>query len=126
MKEGRKKILIVEDNPSNMKLFRFILEAVDCELLEAIDGAEALKVAEENNPHLILMDIQIPKMDGLEVTRKLREMAAFKETPIVALTAFAMDKDEEAGFEAGCTEYIKKPFNAKNLLDVLRKYLQED
>lgn len=123
MKEGKKKILIVEDNSSNIKLFRFILRAVDCELLEAVDGVEALKMATENNPHIILMDIQVPKIDGLGVTRKLRQMEAFKETPIIALTAFAMEKDEAAGLEAGCTEYIKKPFSTKNLLETLSKYL---
>ena len=123
MAKERKKILIVEDNPSNLKLFKFILEPVKCKLLEAYDGAEALRIAREEKPDIILMDIQIPKMDGLEVTRQLRKLDEFKETPIIALTAFAMDRDEKAGFEAGCSDYLTKPFNTEKLMNILSKYL---
>lgn len=123
MAAERKKIMIVEDNPSNMKLFKLVLEPVNCEIVEAYDGIQALEVAKESMPDIILMDIQIPRLDGLEVTRKLRKMEQFVNTPIIALTAFAMERDEKAGLEAGCNDYITKPFNTAKFLEILRKYL---
>ena len=119
----KKKILIVEDNRSNLKMLRLVLEGIDCEILEAVDGAEAMEVAIENRPDIILMDIQIPKMDGLEVTRRLRKMQEFSKTPIIALTAFAMEKDEQAGHDAGCNEYMTKPFGTAKLLEIVHKYI---
>ncbi len=119
----KKKILIVEDNPANLKMLKLILENIDCEILKAVDGKEALAVSIEKVPDLILMDIQIPLIDGLEVTRRLRKMENFTKTPIVALTAFAMDKDEQAGLDAGCSEYMVKPFSTTKLLKVVKKYL---
>lgn len=119
----KKKILIVEDNPANLKMLKLILESIDCEILEAVDGDGALSVATEKEPDLILMDIQIPHIDGLEVTRRLRKMEAFTETPIIALTAFAMEKDEQAGLDAGCNEYMVKPFSTTKLLKIVKKYL---
>lgn len=119
----KKKILIVEDNPANLKMLKLILENVDCEILEALDGKEALAVSIEKVPDLILMDIQIPLIDGLEVTRRLRKMEGFTKTPIVALTAFAMEKDEQAGLDAGCSEYMVKPFSTTKLLKIVKKYL---
>lgn len=119
----KKKILIVEDNPANLKMLKLILENIDCEIFEALDGKDALALAIEKMPDLILMDIQIPRIDGLEVTRRLRKMEGFVETPIVALTAFAMEKDEQAGLDAGCTEYMVKPFSTTKLLKIVNKYL---
>ena len=119
----KKKILIVEDNRSNLKMLRLVLGEIDCEILEAVDGAEAMEVAIENRPDMILMDIQIPKMDGLEVTRRLRKMQEFSKTPIIALTAFAMEKDEQAGLDAGCNEYMTKPFSTAKLLEIVHKYI---
>ncbi len=119
----KKKILIVEDNRSNLKMLRLVLGEIDCEILEAVDGAEAMEIAIENRPDIILMDIQIPKMDGLEVTRRLRKMQEFSKTPIIALTAFAMEKDEQAGLDAGCSEYMVKPFSTTKLLKIVNKYL---
>ena len=120
---SKKKILIVEDNRSNLKMLRLVLEEMDCDILEATDGAEAMDVAIASMPDLILMDIQIPKMDGLDVTRRLREMQEFSKTPIIALTAFAMEKDEQAGLDAGCNEYITKPFSTAKLLEIVHKYI---
>ncbi len=119
----KKKILIVEDNPANLKMLKLILENIDCEILEAVNGDAALAVAIEKVPDLILMDIQIPHIDGLEVTRRLRKMEIFIKTPIIALTAFAMEKDEQAGLDAGCSEYMIKPFSTAKLLEILHKYL---
>ena len=119
----KKKILIVEDNPANLKMLKLILENIDCEILEAVDGEGALAVTIDKVPDLILMDIQIPHIDGLEVTRRLRKMEMFTKTPIIALTAFAMEKDEQAGLDAGCNEYMIKPFSTAKLLEILHKYL---
>ena len=119
----KKKILIVEDNPANLKMLKLIIENIDCEILEAVNGDEALAVTIEKEPDLILMDIQIPHIDGLEVTRRLRKMEIFTKTPIIALTAFAMEKDEQAGLDAGCNEYMIKPFSTAKLLEILHKYL---
>lgn len=108
-----KKILIVEDNPANMRLIRMVLKTRGYSVLEATDGEEALTVAIERRPDLIVMDIQLPKMDGLEVTKKLRQAPEFHKTPIIALTASAMDGDRERIIAAGCDEYIAKPVNTR-------------
>lgn len=119
----KKKILIVEDNPANLKMLKLMIKNINCEILEAIDGKEALAVTIEKEPDLILLDIQIPHIDGLEVTRRLRKMEKFTKTPIIALTAFALEKDAQAGFDAGCSEYMIKPFSRKKLMEILHKYL---
>jgi CheY-like chemotaxis protein len=108
-----KKILIVEDNPANMRLIRMVLKTRGYSVLEATDGEEALTVATTGRPDLIVMDIQLPKMDGLEVTKKLRQAPEFRQTPIIALTASAMDGDRERIIAAGCDEYISKPVNTR-------------
>jgi two-component system cell cycle response regulator DivK len=108
-----KKILIVEDNPANMRLIRMVLRDKGYSLLEATDGEEALAVAIEGCPDLIVMDIQLPKMDGLEVTRRLRQTPSFSQVPIIALTASTMEGDREKIIAAGCDEYISKPVNTR-------------
>lgn len=119
----KKRIMIVEDNLANLKMLNIIIESLDCEIIEALDGVEAMDLAIEKRPDIIFMDIQIPKIDGLEVIKRLRKMEEFSKTPIIALTAFAMEKDEQAGFDAGCNEYITKPFSTSKLLEIVRKYL---
>ena len=96
-----KRVLIVEDNPQNMKLLLMTLKPHGYDLLQAIDGEQALEVAIKGNPDLIIMDIQIPKMDGLEVTRRLRQMPDFNQVPIVAVTAYAMNTRRLPGLIAG-------------------------
>jgi CheY-like chemotaxis protein len=108
-----KKILIVEDNPTNLRLIRMVLRNKGYSLLEATDGEEALLVAIEGRPDLIVMDIQLPKMDGLEVTKRLRQTSYFRRVPIIALTASAMEGDKEKIIAAGCDEYISKPVNTR-------------
>lgn len=110
-----KKILIVEDNPQNMRLIEMALSAESYTLLEATNGEEALEVAKKERPDLILMDIQLPKMSGLEVTRKLREIPEFSRTPIIAITAYAMMGDEEKALDAGCNAYLTKPIRVREL-----------
>jgi CheY-like chemotaxis protein len=119
-----KKILIVEDNPTNMRLIRMVLGNKGYRLLEATDGEEALAVAIEGRPDLIVMDIQLPKMDGLEVTRRLRQTPQFRETPIIALTASAMEGDREKIMAAGCDEYISKPVSTHQFPRLVAEMLQ--
>ena len=108
-----KKVLIVEDDPKNMKLVMMTLKPHGYELLNATDGEEAIETALSEKPDLILMDMQLPKMSGLDATRKLRENPDFAEIPIVALTAYAMKGDEDKYLEAGCTAYMSKPINTR-------------
>ncbi|MFC1949369.1 response regulator [Chloroflexota bacterium] len=110
-----KKILIVEDDPKNMKLVVMALRPHGYALLNAVDGEEALEVATRDKPDLILMDMQLPKLSGLDVTRKLREDPSFSQTPIIALTAYAMKGDEDKYIEAGCNAYVSKPINTREL-----------
>lgn len=121
-----KKILVVEDNPANMRVIKMVLRDRGYTILEAVDGEEALAVAMERQPDLIVMDIQLPKMDGLEVTRRLRQTPEFKDTPIIALTAFAMEGDREKIIAAGCDKYISKPVNTRQFPEVVSAMLRED
>jgi CheY-like chemotaxis protein len=119
-----KKILVVEDNPANMRVIRMLLRSKGYTLLEATDGEEALAVAREGRPDLIIMDIQLPKMDGLEVTRRLRRTPEFKQTPIIALTASAMEGDRDKIIAAGCDEYVSKPVNTRRFPELVAEMLQ--
>ena len=118
-----KKILIVEDNPRNLGVILMTLRGRGYTLLEAVDGEEALKAADRENPDLILMDIQLPKIDGLEVTRRLRQIPAFSHVPIIALTAYAMKGDEERIMRAGCDAYLAKPFHIHELRSMMAEML---
>ena len=115
--------MIVEDNPQNMRLFEMILSAKSYTLLKAVDGEEALDMAMREHPDLIIMDIQLPGMNGLEVTRRLRENSAFSRIPIIAITAFAMKGDKEKAIEAGCSAYMTKPFNIRELTGMIAEML---
>ncbi len=107
-----------------MTLIEMTLRPKGYTLLEASDGEEALDMAIMERPDLIIMDIQLPKMDGLEVTRRLRQMPAFSHIPIVAVTAYAMRGDEEKIMEAGCNTYLPKPINTRELPRVIAEMLQ--
>ncbi len=119
------KILIVEDEPRNMKVVAMTLKPYGYDLLQAKDGEEALEIAAADHPDLILMDIQLPKMSGVEATQQLRKMPRFKNTPIVALTAYAMKGDKEKFLAAGCDAYLSKPFNTRELPEMVAKMLAE-
>jgi len=121
----KEKILIVEDNPQNMALIEIILRDKSYTLLKAIDGEEALDVAVREQPDLIIMDIQLPKLSGLEVTRRLRQLSAFRRVPIVALTAYAMKGDKERFIAAGCDAYLSKPISTRELPKVIDRMLQQ-
>jgi two-component system cell cycle response regulator DivK len=118
-----KKVLIVEDNELNMKLFHDLLEAQGYEILETREGLQALSLAREHHPDLILMDIQLPEISGLEVTKWLKEDDELASIPVVAVTAFAMKGDEERIREGGCEAYISKPISVAHFLDTIRKLL---
>jgi CheY-like chemotaxis protein len=117
------EILIVDDNPDNVDLARIVLESEGCRMRAAEDAQRALQVLETYHPRLILMDVQMPGMDGLELTRRLRADAAFDDVAIVALTAYAMRTDEEKAREAGCDGYISKPIDTRNFGALVRRYL---
>ena len=119
----KKKILIVEDNPENMRLLEMTLRARGYTLLKATDGEKALDIAMRKRPDLIIMDIQLPKMNGLEVTKKLRETPAFSHTPIIGVTAYAMKGDKEKVIASGCDVYLSKPINTGELPKVIAKML---
>lgn len=121
-----KKVLIVEDDPRNMKLVMMTLKPRGYILLSAADGEEAVRVTLDEKPDIVLMDMQLPKMNGMDATRKIRENPDFTEIPILALTAFAMKGDEDKYIEAGCTAYMSKPINTRELPAVVAKLLGDE
>jgi two-component system cell cycle response regulator DivK len=116
-------ILYVEDNPDNRTLVRRILLAEDYALLEAINAADALHILQREQPDLILMDINMPDMDGYTLTAKIRAMPGFERIPILALTANVMRGDKEKTLEAGCDGYIQKPLDIDQLIREVEKFL---
>ena len=118
-----KKVLIVEDNELNMKLFHDLLDAQGYETLQTREGLQALALAREHRPDLILMDIQLPEISGLEVTKWLKEDDELAHIPVVAVTAFAMKGDEERIRAAGCDGYIAKPLAYKEFLATIEARL---
>ncbi|RVU38370.1 response regulator [Hwanghaeella grinnelliae] len=117
------KVMIVEDNELNMKLFHDLLESRGYDIIETRDGMEALKMARSERPDLILMDIQLPEVSGLEVTKWIKEDDDLKAIPIIAVTAFAMKGDEEKIREGGCEAYIAKPISVTNFLETVARFL---
>jgi two-component system cell cycle response regulator DivK len=122
-KATSKTVLIVEDNELNMKLFHDLLEAHGYNTLQTRDGVEALKIARERKPDLILMDIQLPEVSGLEVAKWIKEDDRLKSIPIVAVTAFAMKGDEEKIRQGGCEAYIAKPISVSQFLETVQRFL---
>lgn len=118
-----KKVLIVEDNELNMKLFNDLLEAHGYETLQTQDGFKALEMAREHMPDLILMDIQLPEVSGLEVTKWLKDDEDLASIPVVAVTAFAMKGDEERIREGGCEAYLSKPITVMTFIETVRRFL---
>ena len=120
-----KTVLIVEDNELNMKLFRDLLDTHGYKTLQTRNGMEALALAREHRPDLILMDIQLPEVSGLEVTKWLKEDDQLREIPVIAVTAFAMKGDEERIREGGCEAYISKPISVMMFLDTVKQFIGE-
>lgn len=120
---AKKKVLIVEDNELNMKLFHDLLEAHDIDTVQTRNGKDVLDLARDNSPDLILMDIQLPEISGLDVTKMLKEEEDLKEIPVIAVTAFAMKGDEEKIRAGGCEDYISKPISVVQFIEIIQKYL---
>ncbi len=118
-----KTVLIVEDNELNMKLFRDLLEAHGFNTLETKNGHEALDLTREHHPDLIILDIQLPEVSGLEVTRWIKEDESIKNIPIVAVTAFAMKGDEEKIREGGCEAYMAKPISVSQFIETVKNFI---
>ena len=118
-----KTILVVEDNELNMKLFHDLLEAHGYNILQTRDGMEALKLARHHKPDLILMDIQLPEVSGLEVTKWLKQDDDLHTIPVIAVTAFAMKGDEERIRQGGCEAYISKPISVPRFIETIKSYL---
>ncbi len=119
-------ILIVEDESQNRKLFRDVLQYRGYTVYEAINGQEGVALAEQHLPDLVLMDIQMPVMDGLSATRILKQNKITQDIMVVALTANAMPGDKEEILAAGCHDYISKPFRLQEFLEKIKEYLPED
>ena len=120
-----RKVLIVEDNELNMKLFNDLLEAHGYTTLQTKDGLEALRIARLHRPDLILMDIQLPEVSGLEITKRLKEDEDLRGIPVVAVTAFAMKGDKEKIRQGGCEGYIAKPISIAGFMRVVEHYLAD-
>ena len=122
---NERTILLVEDNELNRKIVRDLLKRTTYRLMEAHDGEAAIATALEQSPDLILMDIQLPKISGIEATRRRRAEAAPAKTPIVAITSFALSGDDQKAKEAGASAYLAKPYSPFTLLELIRKLLPE-
>jgi CheY-like chemotaxis protein len=121
MKE--KTVLVIEDNDLNMKLIRTLLKLKNYQTLEAVDAETGIQLAREYHPDLILMDIQLPGMDGLTATRVIKNDSAMKDIPVVALTGYAMPEDDEKAGDAGCAGYISKPIDTRSFLETVGQFL---
>jgi CheY-like chemotaxis protein len=122
----KQSVLVIEDNALNMKLVRTLLEIGKYRVLEAVNAETGIRMAREHRPDLVLIDIQLPDMDGLEATRIIRKDPALKNTPVVAVTSYAMHGDEEEALEAGCTGFITKPLDTRSFLETISGYFKHD
>ena len=120
-----KRILVIEDTEDNRQIIRDLLSSAGYEMIEAVDGIEGVAVAERERPDLILMDIQLPGIDGYEATRRIRALPEIGTTPIIAVTSYALSGDEAKAREAGCDGYVAKPFSPRQLLAKIREFLPE-
>lgn len=120
-----KTVLIVEDNDLNLKLFRDLLEASGYKTLQSKDGMDGLRLVREHTPDLVLMDIQLPEISGLEITRMIKADPALKHIPVLAVTAFAMKGDEEKIRDGGCDGYIAKPISVASFLQTVTSFIGE-
>lgn len=118
------KVLVIEDNEKNRYLISFLLKGAGYDVMEAITGEDGIGMAIRDTPDLVLMDIQLPGIDGYETTRRIRESPVGEKIPIIALTSFAMAGDRTRALAAGCTGYIEKPINPDTILDEIQKFIR--
>jgi len=119
------EVLLIEDNEQNRYLTTFLLEKSGYEVVSAVDGAEGIELAARVLPRVILLDIQLPTMDGYAVARALRDNPALRDTPIVAVTSYAMAGDKEKALAAGCNGYIEKPIDPETFVAQMESYMEE-
>ena len=119
-----KTILIAEDEDSNFRYLEMVIKKTKAKIIWAKNGFEAIELCKNHNPDLILMDIKMPEMDGLEATREIKK--SYPEIPIIAQTAYAMENDERLSLEAGCNSYLSKPIRANSLLNAISTFLQSE
>jgi two-component system, cell cycle response regulator DivK len=119
------RILVIEDNEDNRRIIRDLLTSLGYQLIEAADGLEGVAMAQSHRPDLILMDIQLPEMDGYEATRQIRAVPELKTVPIIAVTSYALSGDEAKARDAGCDGYVAKPFSPRELLAKIREFLPD-
>ncbi|RPD37652.1 response regulator [Candidatus Liberibacter solanacearum] len=120
-----KKVMIVEDNELNMKLFRDLIETSGYMSIQTRSGLEALEIARQHKPDIIIMDIQLPEISGLEITKQIKEDNELQGIPVIAVTAFAMKGDEERIRKGGCEAYISKPISLSIFMETIKKYIGE-
>lgn len=118
-----RRILVVEDQEDNRRILRDLLTSRGYDLVEAEDGVQALAAAEDGHPALILMDVQLPLLDGYEVTRRLKANPALRTIPIIVVTSYALSGDESKARAAGCNGYVSKPYSARQLLAKIQEYV---
>lgn len=121
-----KRILVVEDQEDNRTIVRDLLTNAGYEVIEATSGTEGVSMAKAERPDLILMDIQLPGIDGYEAAKRIKADSSIEHTPIIAVTSYALDGDENKAIEAGCDAYFAKPFSPRKLLDKIREYVPQD
>jgi two-component system cell cycle response regulator DivK len=119
----RKRILVVEDQEDNRQILRDLLTTGGYDIIEAENGQDAITAAEANHPDLILMDIQLPLLDGYEATRRIKADPSLQPIPVIAVTSYALSGDEEKARAAGCNDFVPKPFSPRRLLAKIREYL---
>ena len=118
-----KRILVIEDHEDNRRILRDLLTSAGYESIEAVTGEDGVALAETHRPDLILMDIQLPGVDGYEATRRIKANPALRQIPVIAVTSYALSGDEVKAMEAGCDAYVTKPFSPRALLAKIREYL---
>lgn len=119
-------VLVVDDNEDNLSLLAFLVEQLDCQILTAVDGKTALDLMKDHQPALILLDMMLPDLDGLEVLSRIRENPEQAKIPVIAVTAMARPQDRERILSAGCNEYVTKPYNVDELDALMRRYLGQE
>jgi len=119
-----KRVLVIEDHEENRRILRYLLESAGMEMIEAVTGEEGVTAAEKERPDLILMDIQLPGLDGYEATRRIKGNPALHHIPIIVVTSYALSGDDVKAFEAGCDAYVTKPFVPRELLAKVRGFLE--
>jgi len=118
-----KRVLVIEDHEENRRILRYLLESAKIDMLEAVTGEEGVAMAEAERPDLILMDIQLPGLDGYEATRRIKGNPALRHVPIIVVTSYALSGDDVKAFEAGCDAYVTKPFVPRELLAKVKEFL---